>query len=762
MTAGSNVALTRPEANTGNAIAPRLRLRVQVLDCRSGAPVANARIEQLLMAPAGEALDPNKHLAYGFASEHYWSILSDRLIPTDDAGAARKTSVFDPQRPSDVAQMLDALSLAMPQSVADGDQDARDAFFKDAIAKHNAHFIHMIQLCLEQAGYDCSEDMRGSWAKQTEASFKKFQRDRLSYSSPFANFNRSDENHIKKLYTDVTPALVASTMKTDANGVLSIPVSTKLAFAGATLRVRFFDFAIAGDKPGFRPSSTPKPTGFGIRWRGKQDVDAGNWGWWLETEVGGTRKDVEFELELEFRLPAIDPSTEPQGWRGKLEDTLTQAGFNPFYSSDEDAAEIVVYAMVWSPPVYDAYEDPAPEADGCAALSEEVFVQPRGRRGTHMHLVTLAREYGTSTTEFSYGNQTYGMYFKVTTGRSSGKHGGWDIYAAAGDPIFQVHGGRAYRKGSKDAGAGDYISQSWVAGTRLVEVWCFHMSEFEPMIARKPTRHIRAGQVVGKAGRSGNLGPKYPGHTHFQFHYPNGTFEAAPNDANIACFPSNQLPLQIPCHGVYEDPKADPRDCNFLGTKHHKFPDTCWAVGKLACPYMSDGDGRKTIRLLQAQLRYLHREVSPTHYLDPGLIDGELGPEVIGEFVDWRAGQKLFLVRAVDDRLREVVGGESRFMVNRSELGTWRGNAGAVQIAGAEVSVTGHYILASDILVLGSDGSAKKITATRKAIWQFRFANKARGILLDGARTNSANYEMDADAQAVLDELAPVLERQSV
>ena len=104
----------------------------------------------------------------------------------------------------------------------------------------------------------------------------------------------------------------------------------------------------------------------------------------------------------------------------------------------------------------------------------------------------------------AYGNGEYGS--KRRNGRT---HGGIDILAPVGAPVYAAKSGIAFR-GKVPTGYGKYIMIYHPDG---YQTYYGHLSEWEAL----STAHVRQGELIGYVGKTGNASPKaMRPHLHFE------------------------------------------------------------------------------------------------------------------------------------------------------------------------------------------------------------------------------------------------------
>jgi murein DD-endopeptidase MepM/ murein hydrolase activator NlpD len=420
-----------------------------------------------------------------------------------------------------------------------------------------------------------------------------------------------------------------------SNGIVSLSLPLSRVVGGVHIHVAFREFAIAAVPSRAEAdagAAVPLPSSSSIQedgdeqkrdatpanrrrivWRGGQrvarPVDAkAPWGWWLEgpgtrlgafPDLGGepiaspgpehlaALSELPFFTSLDLDIHATDVAGATSAWREVQEAHGDLAATFP----DDDSAEMVVYALVWSQPVWDDISD--------SGAHPGAFIQAATERDRHLHLVTMYRNVqGLPGTE-------YGKFGAAT--RDGHLHQGYDIYLRQTDPEFAVHGGLV--SATRTGGA---------AGNRVIltvlgkEIKYFHMGTFAKE-AKDVGARVLAGQVIGFAGRTGNLLPQYPTHVHLEGAA--ALLKSHPEAAVV--LPTNETALSWPCDCEYgyEFPSTfatvnpalgkgdlrrlqkieheantnDARRCIVRGyaqpTPSTTMPEKCWAQRRNICPY---------------------------------------------------------------------------------------------------------------------------------------------------------------------------------
>jgi murein DD-endopeptidase MepM/ murein hydrolase activator NlpD len=113
---------------------------------------------------------------------------------------------------------------------------------------------------------------------------------------------------------------------------------------------------------------------------------------------------------------------------------------------------------------------------------------------------TLGAMFGNSITG---GCKRYGAS-DCTTPRNK-KHDGIDIKSDYGDPIFAMYDGFIYSSKDDRYGAGYYTRiQSTTNGVSIITSY-FHLQKENRLLATNPLHYVKAGDIIGYQGDSGNL-----------------------------------------------------------------------------------------------------------------------------------------------------------------------------------------------------------------------------------------------------------------
>ncbi len=477
--------------------------------------------------------------------------------------------------------------------------------------------------------------------------------------------------------------------QTDSNGLLNLRIPQNL-FDGheISIEIGFWDVPVfleeiggdVRDNPIRReemaanncvryPTSFPAngATGFNISWNGTQNNQwNGNWGWEATKEVTRTivNTDTISPPNWDYTSETLPQETTEQNTLNtefKVSETIviknTNAAFNNDSILNNEFSEImsvfydntvtpgvnnphfVLFAMQWYQPVWDGIKDnPSGEV---GAITEDSYIQHEGYHGMNIHLVTHKTDLGGSDLNGGkgYGKMEacpIGFNSKYRTANESwGAHQGFDLHAIIGANIFAIRGGDS-TAGVASTDATHYtVNLQWEAlanGARR-SIKYLHLSQEDRF-----TGYALCGRIIGKAGRSGNLGwtSQWAGHVHLNvgsypdsdnLRYSSRLYETNKDyidDYNLKVIPTNDLPLMLPCKCQMGNPSGTGTyfNCNFDGDN----AKGCWAAWELKCPAMSNMNNgteeKPNMRIIQAQLKYLNYYVGTPY--SHGL-DGNMG-----------------------------------------------------------------------------------------------------------------------------------------
>ena len=618
----------------------------------------------------------------------------------------------------------------------------------------------------------------GVWSDDWSKQYKRWQQVRFG-RAPASCWDWIKSEDDAKTLLDESRSFV-----TDEKGCIAVPVPVAKIQAGFKLEVEFKEFAIVAESTSkeekgtsdilwrtytpqrldeieagvpFTPSPIGGATGFFAEWvDNQQTARNSNWGWKLnrpnpqETEKTLSR---EFKTSWVFEIPAFQVTDEEEDFTW-LRMQRRHGCFSMFYDGSEFTPEFVLFALVWCQPVYDDFDDPVVRGNATAAGTNG-FVWPNdGARGSprepsddgtrpvgmHLHIVTQYYDMGGSD---PFGGKGYGMYEhddSPTTWRGGDGHHGIDVHAGVNDHFFAVHAGTASYTANNGA-LGRTVSLSWkdTDGTARATSGG-HLTDK----AGTMPRFVRAGELIGITGRTGNLSAtsNQAGHVHLNvgFMHP---LRNVPDEHNRCCIPTNyRTPLLFPCRCETVADAATLSVCNF---ENSTIANQCWAVNDLACPHMPrtvqltelTSSAKNTAkRRVQAQLRKLGHPA--------GTLDADWGSFENNVIVNKAAGAP---IRAEDaassSKLCDVSNGTS-LKVLGSSAGWYH-----VEIPANKRTATsgdnGH--------IAAGDVKEPNTGSTRKAILAFK---TAEGLLPDNP-TPADKYEADQEFLDRLNSKAPIV-----
>ncbi|MEZ4407954.1 MAG: M23 family metallopeptidase [Polyangiales bacterium] len=630
-------AVTADGASTRNALrlAPRL-FKVQLLDCFTGRPVTDARTARVEVTPKGGAaltgVWPLAGATRWDVEDHYWlkslpttdvkrrdgvllPVLLERGVPLpEEPGFKGAVKAF-------AAWYAAVRGASLPAAEQNGTLDA--AARKALLEEYNRCFYEAARRCSTcTASWPPMRAPRGGrrLARPSSAgrgsSSARAPRRRPGPATPTASRrpSRSPRSDIALTaraccgcLSRCRPCSAASSWcwSSRTTTVVEAPMRPT---RGAPLGVATVRWEPVGGSPVNGAPFTREGPG--------QSMAEGAWGWRLNLQTPqGWVSDQEFRSfqrldvagAISCRWPTA-PATGP-----------VPPPFSHLYLHADDP-EVVLLAQTWCQPTWDEVDDAPDEA--LTTVDSYVPALEAARplyRGRHLHIVTRAN--GLSGSEPDPYDRTIGYgYLDPRTGqgtdvgryRSGNGHGGVDVHAKVGDPVFAVGPGVATRA-SQANGAGDYVQLTFDPGGPTHRLSYFHLDAASRVSSN---RRVKAGQILGFARRSGNLGAfsANPGHTHLQVTNSGVTGVVATRStaALVAAMPeglfpthghAHLFPCACECFGGASGVLAAVVDCDFSDAN---FTRSCWAVSRLVCPHIHSKPARDIFRL-QAQLRYLFK-----------------------------------------------------------------------------------------------------------------------------------------------------------
>lgn len=609
-------------------------IRILVLDSRSGHPVKGSIASEVLLAEGEEPFDARKHVLLTPQPHAQWDVRARQPIAaiTSKRQLSEALKAVGNHRGKEALDKYKKKWKKDKKNAKESTTEVTDAVWYERVrTEYNSKYHRALHNQLEKKGYvgekdEVSDLTRGA----TAAGFKRWQRESLGIEPG------------QTLTPELAKKLATEEYKTDKDGILKLPVPLQTLRAGFRLRVSFNDFAVVSEFDGMRNASGAGLDKCSIEWAATQDVASGAWGWRMRAR-DERATDVPVEELPEFRTNwtfTVPPCPNPDGIRASLSKReLLAAQFAPGYrragEKDTHEPEFVLLALRCCQPVWDEFPN-LPEIKGDPPyFNRDVYLESKDHVRTRMHLVTLCRDLGGTA---HFGGRGYGMAehpkaAATTTWRDAEGHSGLDLHALKGAPVFAMCKGKLQRVDNaenfikkpkeKKYGGGRVC---WLYIDPDYAVRYLHLSEFVA-----PAGIVKAGQILGLAGRTGNLGDKseLPGHVHLNVGLSvQNQLAAIDRISNLypdndLCLPSNKMPLLFPCRTQVTNPDRDPAECRF--TKPHIFKE-CWAAAELCCPHMGDVPPGNPFRIQFQLLKIGLLKFKPKPEPSPSPIDGNLGP----------------------------------------------------------------------------------------------------------------------------------------
>lgn len=636
-------------------------------------------------------------------------------------------------------------------------------FYQDrSFIKKPTRPLEEAQIALYRLGYAENKDSSSAngerswadngWGEQSCNAFNAYWADRVFDANIVANKDtQPDTYYLNKIRDEYN-----SHAYTDEQGFIKLRIPKSFLHSRAvTVDIAFHDFCCVLEKRKSDPGHTlnrglpteGQPTAFDIDWKGSPNSGTQNIEWseyfdgqgsyiesahfgWIAAK-GSTYADV----KRVHSLPIKDSC------EANAPDISTHL-LSEHYHPDSSPTHFVLFAMVWAQPIWDGIDDGAV----AGSITQHSMVQDSNNRGRNMHIPTHWHDLNGVD---KYGGKGYGKLFNgvgVSHWRSS-SHRGYDIHAQKGDFVFAIHSAK-YSTSHGSLG-GTTGSLAWHdAPGRRSNISYLHLQEH---VANHHDTVI-AGQVVAKAGRSGNLGDPsiWPGHVHINVGTPDtGTtyqYTSMLNKTLEDHYPDNQVvlvnntsPLLLPCATEITIDGASLKNCGFTS---QKYLSQCWAAAELKCPHMASV-GQTDYRL-QAQLRYLNEKPASSNdplkenlnpeYYPPGSLNGDLGSAPSNIDV---AGLSLGTVVS-------LTGNSNKWLIEISF-----NDGGGTKTGWVEKSIINEK---NEIIVDGLlNFSSHYVGSTRMAIYAFRNNHN-----LISVNDYASNFSMDSIAWEKLNEVAAI------
>lgn len=610
------------------------RVKIKVLDVRSGRPVANTKVRRLTVY-GKKGADVRKFGTKWQLILQQLDLLYDRdQIPEPPPGASED----DVLRAAKVALLR--LGYAPPPTQR--------------------------TLAEELPGGWCN----GNWDGPSSQAYNEYWQDRLLNNSMDSSAaDRPSEEILREITKDYNVYSY-----TDDNGVIELRIpNTFLDERSVFVDIQFWEIPAFIEETGGTGSlsrdsdSESTATGFKVVWTGGTGANQ------------KTHWDDYVEVDLQFDDTALF------GWRISHEgqgdelravnriiikenedmfDSLDNALLSKFYDPINYPIHFVLFGLVWCQPAWDDFQDPViptgTSHHSHVYISENIYCNDDAYNlltidgytdnaihttiNKNFHIVSNVN----MNTREPLRQKGYGVVdirpFPDNARSNVDGHLGYDIYNIDNAPVFAPHGGKAESRIELDAaglpdGFGHYTRVLW--GNNMIDL--AHLRAANPRPAKFPAGNtgdpteIIAGEVIGFAGWSGNLGDNQPQHTHVRYRAGPGwagtvlNDPPAADDPNRFSIPHNELALVIPCKCNYAAAAGVPRDCEFRNTVRvlngRRSISRCFAPIELCCPFMNvDFTSAKAPQKIQSQLKHMFvRNLDPL-YMDPGPIDGIIIP----------------------------------------------------------------------------------------------------------------------------------------
>lgn len=380
-------------------------------------------------------------------------------------------------------------------------------------------------------------------------------------------------------------------LQTDENGVLKVQIPFKdidSTNKECSVQVEFFDFPIVCEGTGNQQlerfnknASIEDGTGFSVEWTGTQNTGwLEGFGWKL------VRGDAESELKVSEEVRMYYNNS-------KGFSTSTQYDWATFQTeeSENNTSLFTLFALQWCQPVWDEIEDRGSET--MTQAEQRMYIQTEELRNKNMHIVTRY-------TGGTHNGKEYGTYRH----RYNDSHvlEAIDLYTINQESfLFAIHGGIVTNNPNSPS-AGNNAIVSWNMATENRRLRYLHMHSFNKVT----NTNIKSGEIIGLAGRTGNLTNSWPCHVHLDDGYgTHSTGILSHRDSvdlqNRKIIPCYSLPLLFPClGGRVLTINENPENCHCSNS----FANHCWALLELRCPFLLMNNSRH--RKVQSQLRSLN------------------------------------------------------------------------------------------------------------------------------------------------------------
>lgn len=337
--------------------------------------------------------------------------------------------------------------------------------------------------------------------------------------------------------------------------------------------------------PIMRSNNVLAKTYFVVSWEGNQSTEWGDsFGWKVRNDLSNCESlfRVSEKFDVSMHMSEDTEASFNNDYTNIYYDTQNNTQ-NEICIHNPHA---VLFAMQWCQPVWDNIDDAEGNTRvNETSFVARKYDQNNWIKDLNMHIVSM--HVGGDRNPFGHYYGFYDMEeptHRKTETNPKGYHQGIDLYSGSEGNIlcFATHGGwinnyfstsygRNIRLRLKAPNSGPYFRYA-------------HLNNDNNTFTTK--EHVLCGEIIAQAGRTGNIAGvnEYPSHMHMEL-WNASEVELEPNDiasidsklidsSNIKILPSNKLPLILPCKCKYGNNRPI-SNCIFSEIGILK---TCWAV----------------------------------------------------------------------------------------------------------------------------------------------------------------------------------------